>query len=100
AQLLSGAPALPGRLLQPRMIVLRGEAAATIEHVVARVKAECQGTQPWRALAIDAALCTLLVALERAAPRAEAQRAERGSRAAMHLARYRELIDVAYRTQP
>src|SRR5262249_50965820 len=32
AQLLSGAPALPGRLLQPRMIVLRGEAAATLEH--------------------------------------------------------------------
>ncbi|HVQ05244.1 MAG TPA: AraC family transcriptional regulator, partial [Burkholderiaceae bacterium] len=58
------------------------------------------GTQAWRALAIDAALCALLVALERATPRAEPQRAARGSRATMHLERYRALVDRSFRTQP
>jgi len=99
-QLLAAAPALPARLLQPRMIGLRGEAAPTIERAAAQLKAEFLSTQPWRALAIDAALCALLVALERAAPRGDAQRALRGSRAAMHLERYRALVDASYRTQP
>ena len=99
-QLLAAAPALPPRLLQPHMVALRGEAAAAIERAVAQLKSEFLGTQPWRALAIDAALCTLLVALQRAAPRDEARHAERGSRAAMHLQRYRDLVDASYRTQP
>jgi AraC family transcriptional activator of pobA len=99
-KLLAAAPALPARVLQPRVMRLQGEAAAAIGRGAALLKAEFISTQPWRALAIDAALCALLVALERAAPRAEPRRAERGSRAAMHLARYRELVDAAYRTQP
>ena len=99
-QVLAAAPALPSRLLQPRVIPLRGAAAASIERAVTQLKAEFAGTQAWRALAIDAALCALLVALERAAPRSEARRAQRGSRAATHLERYRELVDASYRTQP
>lgn len=99
-QLLAAAPALPARLLQPRMIALNGDAASSIERSAAQLKAEFLGTQPWRALAIDAALCALLVALERAAPRGEAQRAQRGSRAATHLERYRGLVEASYRTQP
>jgi AraC family transcriptional activator of pobA len=99
-QVLAAAPALPSRLLQPRLIALQGDAAASIERAVGQLKAEFVGTQPWRALAIDAGLCALLVALERVAPRLEAQRAQRGSRAAMHLERYRELVDASYRTQP
>ena len=82
------------------MIGLRGVDAAAIERAAAQLKAEFLGTQAWRALAIDAALCSLLVALERAAPRVPAQRAQRGSRAAMHLQRYRELVDASFRTQP
>ncbi len=100
AQVLAAAPALPSRLLQPRVIPLQGDIAASIERAVGQLRAEFVGTQPWRALAIDAALCALLVALERAAPRPDAQRAQRGSRAAMHLERYRELVDASYRTQP
>jgi AraC family transcriptional activator of pobA len=99
-KVLAAAPALPSRLLQPRAIALHGDAATSIERSVERLKAEFVGTQAWRALAIDAALCALLVALERATPRVEAQRAQRGSRAAMHLERYRELVDASYRTQP
>jgi len=99
-QVLAAAPALPSRLLQPRVMALHRDAAASIERSVGQLTAEFLGTQPWRALAIDAALCALLVALERAAPRQEAQRAQRGSRAALHLERYRALVDASYRTQP
>jgi len=100
AQVLSAAPALPQRLLQPRVIALPREASSAIGRAVEQLKSEFVSTQPWRALAIDAALCALLVAIERAAPRVESQRAQRGSRAALHLERYRELIDASYRTQP
>jgi len=99
-QMLAAAPALPSRLLQPRMIALQGDSITSLGRAVTQLKAEFLGTQPWRALAIDAALCALLVALERAAPRVESQRAQRGSRAAMHLERYRALIDASYRSQP
>lgn len=99
-QLLAAAPELPARLLRPRLIALRGEVAAAMERAVVQLRAEFLATQPWRALAIDAALGTLLVALQRAAPLDEAQQSERGSRAAMHLQRYRELIDASYRAQP
>jgi AraC family transcriptional activator of pobA len=99
-QLLAAAPALPARVLQSRVIALGGESAAAVGRAAQRLKDEFVGTQPWRALAIDAALCALLVALDRAAPRSEPQRAERGSRAAMHLARYRTLVDASFRSQP
>lgn len=99
-QVLAAAPALPARLLQPRVIALRGAPAAAIGQAAAQLKGEFLGAQPWRALAIDAALCALLVALERAAPRQEPQRATRGSRAAMHLERYRALVDASFRSQP
>ena len=99
-QVLAAAPALPARVLQPRVIGLHGDAAAAVGRAAERLKDEFAGTQPWRALAIDAALCALLVALDRAAPRSEPQRAERGSRAALHLARYRALVDASFRSQP
>jgi AraC family transcriptional activator of pobA len=97
---LSAAPALPQRLLQPRVIAVQGEESAAIERAATQLKNEFVSTQPWRALAIDAALCALLVAIERAAPRIDAQRSQRGSRAARHLERYRELVDASYRAQP
>ena len=99
-QLLSATPALPARVLQPRVTALHGAAADAVARAAAQLKAEFLGTQAWRALAIDAALCALLVALERATPRAEPQRAARGSRATMHLERYRALVDRSFRTQP
>ena len=99
-QVLAAAPALPARVLQPRVIALEGEHAATIGHAADRLRAEFAGAQAWRALAIDAALCALLVALERAAPRQERQGAARGSRSALHLERFRALVDASFRTQP
>ncbi|HEU5294072.1 MAG TPA: helix-turn-helix domain-containing protein [Burkholderiaceae bacterium] len=99
-QVLATAPALPARLLQPRALALQGDAATSLERAVQQLRTEFVGTQPWRAMAIDAALCALLVAVERAAPRLEAQRSLRGSRAAQHLERYRELVDASFRTQP
>jgi len=99
-QLLAAAPALPTRVLQPRVMALRGDAADAVDRAAAHLRAEFVGTQAWRALALDAALCALLVALERAAPRVEPQRAGRGSRAAMHLERYRALVDRSFRSQP
>jgi AraC family transcriptional regulator, transcriptional activator of pobA len=99
-QVVAAVPTLPARLLQPRMIALRGEAAASMERACVQLRSEFLGAQPWRALAIDAALCTLLVTLARVTPRIEAQRAQRGSRAATHLQRYRGLVEASYRTQP
>src|SRR5262245_27963505 len=100
AQLLAGAPALPARLLQPRLLALHGDAAVALERAATQLKAEFLSTQPWRALAIDAALCALLVAFERAAPRVDTAPAQRGSRATLHLERYRGLVDASYRSQP
>jgi AraC family transcriptional regulator, transcriptional activator of pobA len=99
-QVLAAAPALPARVLQPRVLALRGDTLDAVDRAAAQLKAEYLGTLPWRALAIDAALCALLVALERATPRAEPQRAARGSRALMHLERYRTLVDRSFRSQP
>jgi len=100
-QLLGAAPpVLPARLLQARAMALGGAPAAAVGRAAMQLRDEFFGTQSWRALAIDAALCALLVALERAAPRHEPQHAERGSRAAMHLARYRTLVDASFRSQP
>ncbi len=99
-RVLASAPALPARLLRPRVMPLSGIEAAAIDRAAAQLKAEFQGTQAWRALAIDASLCALLVALERAAPRLEPQGARRGSRAALHLERYRALVDTSFRSQP
>jgi len=99
-QLLAATPALPTRVLQPRVMALHGDALNAVDRAAAQLRAEFLGTQAWRALAIDAALCALLVALERAAPLAEPLRAARGSRAAMHLERYRALVDRSFRSQP
>jgi AraC family transcriptional activator of pobA len=99
-QLLAATPELQARVLQPRVTALHGDAIDAVDRAAAQLRAEFLGTQAWRALAIDSALCALLVALERAAPSAEPQRATRGSRAAMHLERYRALVDRSFRTQP
>jgi len=100
ARLLAAAPALPQRVLQPRCVTLSKPSAAAIERAVVQLRHECQSVQPWRAIAVDAALCALLVTLERALPRADAPHAQRGSRAAMHLERYRALVEASYRSQP
>ncbi len=99
-RVLASAPALSVRLLLPRVMPLRGAASAVIDRAAGQLQAEFLGTQAWRALAIDAALCALLVALARAAPRHEPQGAQRGSRAALHLERYRALVDASFRSQP
>lgn len=99
-RLLAAAPTLPARVLQPRVMALHRGDAGAVGRAAAQLEAEVLGMQAWRALAIDAALCALLVALERAAPRLEPPRAVRGSRAAMHLARYRALVDRSFRSQP
>jgi AraC family transcriptional activator of pobA len=100
AQLLAAAPALPQRVLQPHCVTLNKPSAAAIERAVVQLRQEYERVQPWRALAVDAALCVLLVALERALPRSDAPQAPRGSRAAMHLERYRALVETKYRSQP
>jgi AraC family transcriptional activator of pobA len=99
-QVLAAAPALPAQLLQPRVMALQGDAALAVGRAADQLRVEFHGAQAWRALAIDAALCALLVAVQRAAPRLEPPRAERGSRAALHLERYRALVDASYRSQP
>ncbi len=80
-QLLAATPELPARVLQPRVTALRGDAIGAVDRAAAQLKAEFLGTQAWRALAIDAALCALLVALERAAPAAPSRSAPRAVRA-------------------
>ena len=99
-RLLDALPVLAQKLLQARNVVLASDAARAVERAVVQLRDEFHGARAWRALAVDAALCALLVALERAAPTAEAGNLQRGSRAALHLQRYRALIDASYRGQP
>ena len=99
-QVLAAAPALPPRLLQPRVIALHGDAATSIERAVGRLKAEFVGTPSLARAGHRRGPVRAAGGTGARHPRLEAQRALRGSRAAMHLERYRELVDASYRTQP
>lgn len=100
ARLLASEPTLRARLLQAALLKLTALAAQPVERAVNQLRSEFHAAQAWRSIAIDAALASLVVALDRAAPRVAAQAPRAGSRALVHLERYRARVEECFRSQP
>lgn len=103
AQLLSGAPALAARVMQPLLLQWLDAAdpdAAAVAQAVAALRVEFLAADAWRDLALDAALLRLAVLLGRLAPLPAAEPAAGGARALAHVRRFRALVDAQFRQQP
>lgn len=102
ARLLSGAPPLAERVMQPLLLrwAADDEAGAAIDAAVSALRAEFFGTGAWRDLGLDAALLRLAVALGRLAPAPADAVAAGGERALGHVRRFRALVEAQFRQQP
>ncbi len=99
-RLLESEGGLKDRLLPLRHHRLDRRAAVDIGAAVLALRGEYQGTAPWRALAIDAALLRLLLALGRCLPDANEAPGPHRARALDHVQRFRDLVEGRYREQP
>ena len=110
-KLVAGEPELLRRLLQGRCDALGAQDAARIGEALAVLRRAHADPHAWRALAADAALTGFLVAVARAvapiAPPVATNRAtvqapstELQSRAATHVAAFRDWIEQHFRAQP
>ncbi|MEO8808323.1 MAG: helix-turn-helix domain-containing protein [Burkholderiaceae bacterium] len=99
-RLLESESGLKDRLLPLRHHPLDRRAAADIGAAVLALRSEYQGTAPWRALAIDAALLRLLLTLGRRLPDANEALPPHGARALEHVQRFRGLVELRFREQP
>jgi len=100
AALLAGEPGLRERTIAARVLRMPAGGARALAQAVSRVEEEFRSPRPWRGLAIDAALTTLVLALEREAPGVAGAAVRPAARAPQHLARYRALVEAAFRRQP
>jgi AraC family transcriptional regulator, transcriptional activator of pobA len=95
-------------LLRDHLLGLRGwtlgaPAFLLVSAAAEALRGELHGDGPWRALAVDAALQRLLVAVARTAPAPQGGPASAGAapeRALAHVRRLRALVDASYRDQP
>lgn len=99
-RLLESEIGLKDRLLPLRHHPLDRGAAADIGAAVLALRHEYHGTAPWRALAIDAALLRLLLAVGRSLPAANQTQGRHGARALEHVRGFRDLIETRFRQQP
>lgn len=99
-RLLESEEGLKDRLLPLRHHRLDRLSAADIGAAVLALRSEYQGTAPWRALAIDAALLRLLLALGRRLPAANEAPSRHAARALEHVQRFRDLVESRFREQP
>ncbi len=102
-QLLSGAGTLATRVMRAQTLAWpRGAAPArALAQAVMQLRAEFFGTAPWRDVALDAALLSLVVTLGRHLPEDSAEQpAAAGERALAHVRRFRELVEQRFREQP
>lgn len=102
-QLLAGEPALRQGLERPRAAALASSGAAAVARAAADLQREFADRGAWRALAVDAALLRLVVALARALPAEGAPQPGPGrgpERALRHVQRFRALVDERFRQQP
>ena len=99
-RLLESEAALKDRLLPLRHHPLDRRGAAEIGAAVLALRSEYLGTATWRALAIDAALLRLLLALGRRLPDVNEAPAPHGARALEHVQRFRGLVESRFREQP
>ena len=100
-ELLAHEPALRSAVLRLRLDALPAGQVAAIDAAATALRDEFRGTSSWRAVAVDAALIRLVIALARTLPgEAQAFRSEEGWRALEHVRRFRELVERRYREQP
>lgn len=100
--LLAGAPELAAALHMLRGWALRrtDAAARALAAAALALRDEMQGSDRFRAAALDAALLRLLVAVGRTLPAASAAAGALPERALAHVQRFRALVEAQYRTQP
>jgi AraC family transcriptional activator of pobA len=109
-RIVASEPALLRRLLEPRCGRLAPAHAARVREAQTALRREHSDPHEWRALAADAALASLLVTAARALPSGErgTGASEAGdaasrrpqSRAAEHVAAFRDWIEQHFREQP
>ena len=109
-RIVAGEPALLRHLLAPRCERLDAARAARVREAQAALRRAHSDPHEWRALAADAALASLLVTAARALPSEGrgADASEAGdaasrrsqSRAAQHVAAFRDWIEQHFRAQP
>ena len=101
-ELLAGEPALRQRLAPAQGTPLAGAGAQAVARAAQALQEEFAGAAPWRALAVDAALLRLAVALARVMPDGAARDAGQRppERALAHVQRFRALVDERFRQQP
>ena len=100
--LLAASPELLERLTQPLYLPFAAGAPEfrQIDHAATLLADEMRGTAPWRMAVVEAALCTALAFVARAA--AAPQHAVHGvaPRSLQHAQRFRALLDRTFREQP
>lgn len=107
-KLVAGEPELLRRLLHGRCDVLAARDAARIGEALAVLRRAHADPHEWRALAADSALTGFLVAVARAiapplataTPTAPSPATDLPSRAATHVAAFRDWIEQHFRAQP
>lgn len=100
ARLLDAEPGLRERALAARVLRLPGPAGRTLAQAASALEAEFRVPRPWRNLAVDAALSTLVLMLARESPLPSDATPRPAARAPQHLARYRALVEASFRGQP
>jgi len=99
-QLLAREPAVRDALLRTRLAPLKAGSARELSRLASGLMREHQGHGTGRALAVDAALVQLAVALARGVPAVPAPAPAAGARSLQHVQRFRALVDDQFRTQP
>jgi AraC family transcriptional activator of pobA len=98
--LLAQAPGLAARVLRLQAESLPREAAGAMAAAAGALRDEYMRSEPWRALALDAALLRLSLALGRALPDDAPASAAPSARAMAHLRSFRAAVERRFRTQP
>jgi AraC family transcriptional regulator, transcriptional activator of pobA len=101
-RLLAGQATLARLLQRPEHLALAADdpAGGLLDASMAQLQAEHAGSQPWRSLALDAALLQVALALGRLAGQVSTPASQTAPRAQVHVQRFRALVDRHYRQQP
>lgn len=95
--LLAASPALCAQVFALRVSALPREAARTVAQAVDAVRDGFHGPHRWRAMAVDAALLQLFVALGRLSDGEAAAAPAAQARASVHIERYTGLVEQRFR---
>lgn len=95
--LLAASPALCAQVFALRVSALPREAARAVGQAVDAVRDGFHGPHRWRAMAVDAALLQLFVALGRLGDDAAAAAPAAQARASVHVERYAQIVERRFR---